>query len=133
MGFLREREPQVYALMRIVIGFLFFWHGTQKVVGWPPMPPMPQEPPAFIMWTSGPIELFGGLLVMIGLFTRPAAFLCSGLMAFAYWLAHGLSKLDQGAAGLLPTVNGGELAVVYCFVFLYICARGAGPMSVDGQ
>ena len=133
MGFLRDREPQVYALMRIVIGFLFFWHGTQKIVGWPPMPPMPQEPPAFIMWTSGSIELVGGLLVMIGLFTRPAAFLCSGLMAFAYWMAHGLSKLDQGLAGLLPTMNGGEPAVLYCFVYLYICARGAGPMSVDGQ
>jgi putative oxidoreductase len=130
MGFFREHEPQVYALMRIVIGFLFFWHGTQKIVGWPPMP---QEPPAFILWTSGSIELIGGLLMMTGLFTRPAAFLCSGLMAFAYWLEHGLSKLDQGLAGLLPTVNGGELAVVYCFAFLYVCARGAGPMSVDGE
>jgi putative oxidoreductase len=132
MGFLREHEPQVYALMRIVTGFLFLWHGMQKVVGFPPMPPMPQEPPAFIIWTAGPIELVGGLLVMIGLFTRPAAFLCSGLMAFAYWMAHGLSKLDQGAVGLLPTINGGEPAVIYCFLFLYICARGAGPMSVEG-
>jgi putative oxidoreductase len=132
MGFIREHEPRVYALMRIVTGFLFLWHGSQKVVGWPPMPPMPQEPPAFIIWTAGPLELVGGLLVMIGLFTRPAAFICSGLMAFAYWMAHGLSKLDQGAAGLLPTINGGELAALYCFVFLYICARGAGPMSVDG-
>jgi putative oxidoreductase len=132
MGFIREHEPRVYALMRIVTGFLFLWHGSQKVVGWPPMPPMPQEPPAFIIWTAGPLELVGGLLVMIGLFTRPAAFICSGLMAFAYWMAHGLSKLDQGAAGLLPTINGGELAALYGFVFLYICARGAGPMSVDG-
>ena len=132
MGFIRDHEPQVYALMRIVTGFLFLWHGMQKIVGFPPMPPMPQEPPAFIIWTSGLIELVGGILVTIGLFTRPAAFLCSGLMAFAYWMAHGLSKLDQGVAGLLPTINDGERAVLYCFVFLYICARGAGPMSVDG-
>ena len=68
MGFIREHEPQVYALMRIVTGFLFLWHGSQKVIGWPPMPPMPQEPPAFIIWTAGPLELVGGLLVMIGLF-----------------------------------------------------------------
>ena len=133
MEFLRAREPQVYALMRIVTGFLFMWHGSQKVIGVPPMPPMPQEPPAFIIWTAGPLELIGGVLVMIGLFTRPAAFVCSGLMAFAYWMAHGLSKLDQGILGLLPSVNGGEPAAIYCFVFLYICARGAGPMSVDGR
>jgi len=130
MGFIRDHEPQVYALMRIVIGFLFLWHGLQKVVGWPE--PMPPGVPAFITWTAGPIELVGGILVMIGLVTRPAAFLCSGLMAFAYWMAHGLSKLDQGAIGLLPSMNGGEPAAIYCFVFLYICARGAGPMSVEG-
>jgi putative oxidoreductase len=130
MGFIRDHEPQVYALMRIVTGFLFLWHGLQKVVGWPGE--MPPGVPAFIIWTAGPIELFGGLLVMIGLFTRPAAFLCSGLMAFAYWMGHGLSKLDQGAVGLLPSMNGGEPAALYCFVFLYICARGAGPMSVEG-
>ena len=116
--------------MRIVTGFLFLWHGLQKVVGWPE--PMPPGVPAFITWTAGPIELVGGILVMIGLVTRPAAFLCSGLMAFAYWMAHGLSKLDQGAIGLLPSMNGGEPAAIYCFVFLYICARGAGPMSVEG-
>ena len=130
MGFIREHEPQVYALMRIVTGFLFLWHGLQKVVGWPE--PMPPGVPAFITWSAGPIELVGGILVMIGLFTRPAAFLCSGLMAFAYWMGHGLSKLDQGVVGLLPSVNGGEPAAIYCFVFLYICARGAGPMSVEG-
>ncbi len=130
MGFIREHEPQVYALMRIVTGFLFLWHGLQKVVGWPE--PMPPGVPAFITWSAGPIELVGGILVMIGLVTRPAALLCSGLMAFAYWMAHGLSKLDRGAIGLLPSINGGEPAAIYCFVFLYICARGAGPMSVEG-
>ena len=71
MGFIREHEPQVYALMRIVTGFLFLWHGLQKVVGWPE--PMPPGVPAFITWTAGPIELVGGILVMIGLVTRPTA------------------------------------------------------------
>ena len=131
MGFIREHEPQVYALMRIVTGFLFLWHGMQKCFGWPEA--MPPGAPALIVWTAGPIELVGGLLVMIGLFTRPAAFLSSGLMACAYWMAHGFSKLDHGVVGLLPSVNGGEPAAIYCFVFLYICARGAGPWSLEGE
>jgi putative oxidoreductase len=82
--------------------------------------------PAFVTWIAGPIELFGGLLVMIGLQTRWAAFLCSGLMAFAYWMGH-------GTHALLPIVNKGELAAAYCFVFLYIAAQGAGRWSVDGS
>ena len=81
MGFLREREPQVYALMRIVIGFLFLWHGMQKVVGFPPMPPMPQEPPAFIIWTAGPIELVGhGRLQRLDLVVTDAGFSKSPLV-----------------------------------------------------
>ena len=123
MGFIREHEPQVYALMRIVTGFLFLWHGMQKCFGWPEA--MPPGAPALIVWTAGPIELVGGLLVMIGLFTRPAAFLSSGLMACAYWMAH-------GTKALLPILNGGELAVLYCFVFLFIAARGGGIWSLDG-
>ena len=135
-GFMRNHSAETYALLRIVAGFLFFWHGSQKILGFPPYPPEAAEQaaqaPAFIIWTSGLIELIGGLFVMVGLFTRWAAFLASGLMAFAYWMGHGLSKLDQGAVGLLPSMNGGEPAAIYCFVFLYICARGAGPMSVEG-
>ena len=88
-------------------------------------PAVVAQAPAFIVWTSGLIELLGGLLVMVGLFTRWAAFFCSGLMAFAYWMAHGFSAL-------LPIQNHGELAVIYCFVFLYISARGGGPYSFDG-
>jgi putative oxidoreductase len=80
--------------------------------------------PAFVTLVAGPIELIGGTLVMIGLFTRWAAFLCSGLMAFAYWMAH-------GPRALLPILNEGELAVLYCFAFLFIAARGAGIWSVD--
>jgi putative oxidoreductase len=123
MNFLREHEAEVYALIRIVTGFLFLWHGMQKLFGFPGA--MPPGVPAFIIWTAGPIELVGGILVMIGLFTRPAAFLSSGLMAFAYWMGH-------GTKALLPVMNQGELAVIYCFVFLYIAARGAGVWSADG-
>lgn len=122
MEFLRDHEPRVYALFRIVTGFLFLWHGMQKVFGFPGE--MPPGVPAFITWTAGPIELVGGILVMIGLFTRPAAFLSSGLMAFAYWMGH-------GTQALLPVMNKGELAAIYCFAFLFIAARGAGPWSID--
>lgn len=116
-------EPQAYALMRAVAGFLFLWHGSQKILGFPGE--TPAGAPAFILYSAGPIELVGGLLVMIGLFTRPAAFLCSGLMAFAYWMAH-------GHKAILPLTNGGELAALYCFVFLFIAAHGPGDISVDG-
>ena len=121
--FMAPYEAQCYALMRIVVGFLFLWHGMQKVFGFPGDPP--PGAPAFIIWTAGPIELLGGLFVMLGLFTRVAAFVTSGLMAFAYWLAH-------GTLALLPILNQGELAVLYCFVFLYIAARGPGIWSADG-
>ena len=121
-NFMRPYEPQTYALLRIVTGFLFLWHGMEKLFGFPE--PMPPGVPAFIIWIGGPIELFGGILVMIGLFTSWAAFICSGFMAAAYWMAH-------GTHALLPIINKGEPAAVYCFVFLYIAARGPGIWSVD--
>jgi putative oxidoreductase len=123
MEFMKRREAEVYALLRIVAGFLFLWHGMQKLFGFPGQ--VPEGAPAFILYTAGPLELFGGALVMIGLFTRPVAFVLSGLMAFAYWMAHGFNAL-------LPILNQGELAAIYCFVFLYISARGSGIWSVDG-
>jgi putative oxidoreductase len=123
MEFMKRREAETYALLRIVIGFLFLWHGMQKLFGFPGQ--VPEGAPAFILYTAGPLELFGGALVMIGLFTRPVAFVLSGLMAFAYWMAHGFNAL-------LPILNQGELAVIYCFVFLHISARGSGIWSVDG-
>lgn len=120
--FLSIYNSQCYALMRIVVGFLFLWHGSQKLFGIPT--PIPEGAPAFIIYVAGPIELFGGILVMIGLYTRWSAFLASGLMAFAYWMGH-------GTKALLPVQNQGELAVLYCFVFLFISTQGGGIWSVD--
>jgi len=120
--FMRSYNSQTYALMRIVVGFLFLWHGSQKLFGFPGTPP--EGVPAFVIYVGGSIELIGGILIMIGLFTRWAAFICSGEMAVAYWMAHGTNAL-------LPIINRGELAVLYCFVFLFIAAHGAGIWSVD--
>jgi putative oxidoreductase len=114
-------EAEAYALFRIVTGFLFICHGLQKVFGL--FGGTPVGAPPFIVWTAGPLELGCGLLVMLGLYTRPAAFLASGLMAVAYWIGH-------GSHALFPIQNQGELAVAYCFVFLFISARGAGKWSV---
>lgn len=121
-SFLSAVNSHCYAAMRIVVGFLFLWHGAQKLFDFPV--PMPAGVPAFITYIAGPIELIGGTLVMIGLFTRWSAFLASGLMAFAYWMAH-------GTKALLPLLNNGELAALYCFVFLFISSQGSGIWSVD--
>jgi len=123
MNFMKPYAEHTYALMRIISGFLFIWHGSQKLLGYPPME---MSPPAFIVYGAGSIELIGGALIMIGLFTAPVAFLASGLMAAAYWMAHGMKEL-------LPISNHGELAVLYCFVFLYISTKGSGMWSVDSM
>ena len=116
-------SPQAYALFRIVAGFLFLFHGLQKLFGMFGG----QVVPAFgLAWFAGAIELVGGLLIMIGLFTRGAAFIASGEMAVAYFMVH------QPQA-LWPIQNRGELPALYCFAFLYIAARGAGIWSVDGS
>ena len=128
-AFMRPFESQAYAAFRIVVGLLFLWHGSQKLFGFPEA--MPAGAPAFIVYIAGPIELLGGVLVMIGLLTSWAAFICSGLMAFAYWMGHGLGL--NGPFSIFPLVNHGELAILYCFAFLFISARGAGIWSVDGS
>lgn len=120
-SFMRRFNSETYALLRIVAGLLFLWHGTQKLFSFPQAAP---DAPAFILYVAGSIELIGGALVAVGLFTRWAAFICSGLMAAAYWMAHGPKHL-------LPVLNGGELAALYCFVFLFIAANGAGIWSAD--
>ncbi len=121
-SFMQAFHAQAYALMRIVVGLLFLWHGTQKLLGFPL--PLPPQVPAFVIYIAGPIELVGGFLVMVGLFAGWAAFLCSGLMAFAYWMVH-------GTQALFPIQNNGELAALYCFVFLFISSQGSGIWSVD--
>ena len=122
--FMTPYQPQLFAILRIVSGFTFLWHGSQKLLGFPGG--VPSGLPDVVIYVAGPIELVGGILVMIGLTTRWAAFLCSGLMAAAYWMAH-------GTKAVLPFENGGELAVLYCFLVLYIAAHGAGIWSVDAS
>lgn len=114
----------IYAVLRIVTGFLFLWHGSQKLLGYPPSASGGGELSS-VMAIGGAIELFGGLLIMIGLLTRIAAFISSGTMAVAYFGWH--FSMDA----FLPIVNRGELAVLYCFVLLFIAARGSGILSVD--
>ncbi len=113
-------------LLRIVAGFLFFLHGGQKLWAWfGGMPPNGSAAAMFTQpWFGGAIEFAGGLLILGGLWTRPAAFICSGEMAVAYFQAH-------QPLGLLPVQNHGELAVLYCFIFLFLAAHGAGVWSVD--
>jgi putative oxidoreductase len=115
--------PQFFALLRIVSGLMFALHGSQKLLGWPGgKAPMTQP----LMIAAGGIELVGGLLIAIGFLTGIAAFISSGEMAAAYFIAHAHPITS------LPTMNQGELPVVYCFLFLFIAAHGAGIWSVDG-
>ena len=119
---LGKYSSQLYALLRIVAGLLFAMHGSQKLFGWPG-----ENPPvelASIMGVAGIIEFVGGLLIALGLFTSIAAFIASGQMAVAYFMAH-------APKGSLPILNQGELAVLFCFVFLYMAAQGSGIWSVD--
>lgn len=119
-------EPWSYAALRIVAGFMFLFHGIQKVFG----EFTSKVPPEVFTqkWFGGVIELVGGTLIMVGLVTRPAAFLAAGTMAVAYWQFH---AIERGA--LLPVQNGGELAALYTFVFLLIFAKGGGSISLDRQ
>ena len=121
LDFLTAWRPQIAALTRIVAGFFFAMHGSQKLFGF--FGGAPGEMPAGLLYTAGSIELVGGALVCIGLQTRLAAFLCSGTMAVAYFMVH-------QPMGLLPIQNQGELAALYAFVFLWIAAHGDGVWSL---
>ena len=118
--------PRLLSLMRIVLAFMFAAHGSQKLFNLPPGK-MPSPELYSIVGLAGVLEFGGGVLLLIGLFTRPVAFLLSGTMAVAYFMAH------HQMQALLPIQNKGELAVLYCFVFLYIAAAGPGPWSYDAM
>ena len=115
--------PEALSLLRIVAALIFLLHGSSKLIGFPPSP-MPLPPVGSFMWIGGLLELIGGLLLLIGLFSRPVAFLLSGEMAVAYWMFH-------APKSTFPSVNGGDAAILFCFVFLLIAAAGPGPWSLD--
>ena len=115
--------PRVLSILRIVVALLFFEHGTSKLLGFPPSD---HSGPEFLSlsWIAGALELVGGALLILGLFTRPVAFILSGEMAIAYWMAH-------APKSAFPLANGGDAAILFCFVFLYLAFAGGGPWSLD--
>ncbi len=125
-AFIAEWAPRVLSVLRIVVALLILEHGTQKLFGFPtPNPAMGGMPaPLTLIWDAAILEFAGGLLLLFGVFTRAVAFVLSGEMAFAYWLAH-------APRNPFPVLNGGEAAILYCFIFLYFFAAGGGAWSVD--
>jgi putative oxidoreductase len=118
--------PHLRGIMRIMIGLLFLEHGTGKLFGFPFIKMFETLSPLSLPGIAGMFELVGGALIALGLFTRPVAFILAGEMAIAYFLAHAPNSF-------FPVLNGGELAIVYCFIFLYLAAAGGGAWSLDQQ
>jgi putative oxidoreductase len=123
-GMLQKWSPYLLSVLRIVAALLFFEHGTQKLFGYPPGQPYTGFPNFTLLGIAGMMETVGGALLLVGLFTRPVAFIVCGEMAFAYFRAH----LPRS---VFPINNLGEITVMLCFVFLYLSAAGAGPWSLD--
>ncbi|MEW5423431.1 DoxX family protein [Amorphus sp. 3PC139-8] len=121
MKFMQRWTPELLSLLRIISAASFFTHGAMKLFAWP-------APFEFhmnsILYLAGVLEVCGGFLLVLGLFSRPVAFVLSGSMAVAYFMVH-------ASGGFFPVLNHGEAAMLYCFVFLYIAAAGPGPLSVD--
>ena len=116
-------SPRMLSVLRIMTGLLFLEHGTQKLLGFPP--PANPGPALFsLLGFQGILELVGGILILIGLFTRPVAFILCGDMAVAYFMSH-------APRGFFPLLNGGDGAILYCFIFLAMIAAGGGPWSAD--
>ena len=119
--------PPVLSVLRVVAALIFMLHGTQKLLGFPPRAAGAAAPELLSMYgAAGMLEIVGGLLLLVGLLTRPVAFILSGEMAFAYFMSH-------APRNLFPTLNGGDAAILYCFVFLYLAFAGPGPWSVDAM
>ena len=114
--------PAVLSILRIIAALLFLEHGTSRLFAWPS--PIPSPEFLTMYWFAGAIELIGGVLLVLGLFTRSAAFIVSGEMAFAYFISHAPSSF-------FPILNRGDASILYCFVFLYIAFAGPGPWSLD--
>ncbi|HXM00769.1 MAG TPA: DoxX family protein [Rhizomicrobium sp.] len=123
MTFLSKYQPQLLSVLRIVAGLLFLEHGCSKLLHFPYVPMFDHLTPLLI--AAGTIELVGGALIVLGLFSRIAAFVASGEMAVAYWMYH----VPHG--GLYPVLNEGDAAILFCFVFLYLAASGPGPWAVN--
>ncbi|WP_054310879.1 DoxX family protein [Mesorhizobium sp. 1M-11] len=121
LGFLQSWAPQLLSILRIITAATFLTHGTMKLLAWPAPFPYPLNG---LTTTAAALEIIGGVLLVIGLFSRPVAFILSGLMAFAYFIAH-------APQGFFPVLNGGEAAMLFCFVFLFIAAAGPGAWSMD--
>jgi putative oxidoreductase len=128
IAFFETWRPRALAVLRIVTAYLFITHGTAKLFGVPHQAMFDGLKLMSLTGVAGILELVGGALILIGLFVRPVAFVMCGFMAVAYFMAHG----SQGNV-LVPMLNKGELAVLYCFVFLYFTAAGAGAWSVDAM
>ncbi len=123
-GLATSWAPRLLSILRIVTGLLLLQHGTAKLFKIPVVPTFANLSITSLPGLAGILELVGGVLIILGLFTRSTAFILSGMTAFAYFIAH-------APRGFYPILNGGELAALYCFVFLYIAAAGPGPWSID--
>ena len=125
MGFLSKYSGALLSILRIMSALLFMAHGTAKLLSFPATEMFATPPePVTLIWFAGALELAGGALLALGLFTRPIAFVLSGMMAVAYWMA-------LAPQAFWPIQNQGELAIMFCFTFLYIAAAGGGPWAVD--